>query len=785
MSDRESGGVFADKEAGREMPGLAVDGEGMKSILESVPELSSGSESKEMANLRDSFFSQLPDECKTESVRTAWQVLWLKAVAFLSSSQMNQLGKAFLYAGRGHEHQKRSSGEPYILHTVSVAAILAEMQIDLATLCASLLHDLIEDTDITIPELSAAFGEEIVTLVDGVTKLGKLPFMSVEGYQAENLRKMFIVMARDIRVVLIKLADRLHNMRTLAILRRDKQERIAKETLEIFAPLAHRLGIYQMKRDLEDLAFKYLSPELYNEIRRKVRRKLPEREEVIRKGIGVLEARLAKEGIPCKLKGRTKHFYSIYEKMERKKLSIDELYDILAIRVLVDDIPACYAVLGIVHSLWAPIPLQFDDYIANPKNNMYQSLHTTVMAFGAPMEVQIRTKEMNRLAEYGIAAHWRYKSGGAGDSLDEKLTWVRQALEGDPEGHDPEEFLELLKSDVLASEVYGFTPKGKAVVLPKGATTIDFAYAVHTEVGNRCVGAMVNNRIVPLSTEIQSGDIVKIITSPQGAPSRDWMKIAKSTKTRSKIRTYFRQAEKTDREEKTARGWEALDRELKKRGLAADDPEEFSPSLNKVARDLGLAGKEDLLIAIGSGSAGPSTVAQKLALAHLQQRHPDDLASLLKQQSVLSKKSDLDVIVEGFEGVQVVLASCCEPVPGDTIVGYSTRNRGITVHRIDCPNILNAQMGRVINVQWSAAQGSGKFYTARIKAEAVDRGDLVRDVAHVIGQANGSIQGMKVSIVDNSLVRIKIELRVRNLEHLYEITGKVNGVRGIIEVSRA
>jgi GTP pyrophosphokinase len=757
----------------------------MKSILNSVPELSANNEPKEMSQLRDSFFARLPDNCKTESVKNAWHELWAKTAAYLSSSQLTQVGKAFLYAGEAHALQKRSTGDPYVVHTLNVAVILAEMQIDPATLCAALLHDVLEDTETTAPELSAVFGEEVVTLVDGVTKLGKLPFMSLEGYQAENLRKMFIVMARDIRVVLIKLADRLHNMRTLAIFRRDKQERISRETLEIFAPLAHRLGIYQMKRDLEDLAFKYLQPEIYNDIRRKVRRKLPEREEVIQKGIEKLEARLNDNGIPCKIKGRAKHFYSIYEKMERKKISFDELYDLLAIRVLVDDLSTCYAVLGIVHSLWVPIPGQFDDYIANPKSNMYQSLHTTVMAFGAPMEVQIRTKEMNRLAEYGIAAHWLYKSGGASASnLDAKLMWVRQALEGEQEGRDPEDFLDLLKSDVLTSDVYVFTPQGKALVLPKGATTIDFAYAVHTEVGNHCVGAMINNRIVPLNTEVKNGDIIKVITSPQGAPSRDWAQIAKSTKTRSKIRNYFRQIEKTDREEKVTRGWEALERELKKRGIATDDVEEFSPSLNKVARDMGLMGKEDVLVAIGSGAAGPSTVAQKLALAHLQHHNPSDDLDALLSNHTLPKRTDLDILVEGYEGVQVVRANCCEPVPGDAIVGYTTRVRGITVHRMDCLNMLNAQMGRVVRVSWNTGSGSGKFYTTRIKAEAIDRGDLVRDVAQVIGQANGSIQGMKVSIIDNTLVRIKIELRVRNLEHFYEITGKLNGVKGMMEVSR-
>jgi GTP pyrophosphokinase len=757
---------------------LAASSAEMRSILSSVPTLSSNNEAAEMHRLRDSFFDRLPDACRTSSVKNAWQDLWAKTV-YLSPSQLNRLGKALIYASGAHGGQKRASGEPYIMHPIHVAAILAEMQLDLATLCATLLHDVLEDTETTAPELTAVFGDEVVTLVDGVTKLGKFPFMSVEGYQAENLRKMFVSTARDVRVVLIKLADRLHNMRTLAILRRDKQERIARETLEIFAPLAHRLGIYHIKKDLEDLAFKYLQPEIYNDIRRKVRRKLPEREEVIRKGITKLETRLAQDSIPCKIKGRTKHFYSIYEKMERKKISFDELYDILAIRVLVDDVSTCYAVLGIVHSIWVPIPGQFDDYIATPKSNKYQSLHTTVMAFGAPMEVQIRTKEMNRLAEYGIAAHWLYKSkGSSSDSLDATLVWVRQALEGGQEGHDPEEFLELLKSDVLASEVYVFTPQDKIVRLPRGATTIDFAYAVHTAVGNHCVGAKVNGRIVPLSTEVRNGDIVEILTTPKGEPTRDWMHIVKSVKTRTKIRSYFRQAEKTNREEKLARGWEVLEKELKRRGIAADSAEEFSPVLNKVAKDMGLGRKEDLLVAVGSGAEGAGTVGAKLALAYIQQRNPDDPS--IRQ----AKKSGFDIIVDGCEGIQVVRANCCKPVPGDEIVGCTTRIRGITVHRKDCPNAQTSHENRLVQVSWGTFPAPGRYYTTRIKAEAGDRGDLVRDVAQVIGQAGGSIEGMKVVTVDNSIIRIKMELRVKNLEHLYEITGKLNAVRGMMEVSR-
>lgn len=766
---------------------ISADSSVISSILSSVPPLQGNEDLREMSALRDAFLAQVPEQSKTETVKTLWQNLWAKAMSILTPSQMRKLGEAFVFSAQAHADQKRKSGDPYIIHTLSAALILAEMRLDLASLTAALLHDVLEDTAVTRDELEAAFGGEVVTLVDGVTKLGKLPFMSMEGYQAENLRKMFIVMARDIRVVLIKLADRLHNMRTLNVLRPDKQQRIARETLEIFAPLAHRLGIYQLKRELEDLSFRYLQPEVYNEIRRKVKKRLPEMEEVIHKGIEVLEQRLQKEGIPCRIKGRAKHYYSIYEKMQRKKLSVDELYDILAIRVLVDDVSTCYAVLGIVHALWVPIPGQFDDYIATPKSNMYQSLHTTVMAFGAPLEVQIRTYEMNHLAEYGIAAHWLYKSKGVeADSLDAKLMWVRQALEAEQgEGGDPEEFVELLKSDFLTSEVYVFTPQGKAMVLPRGATMIDFAYAIHTEVGNHCVGAMVNNRIVPLNTQLHSGDIVKIITSPQGSPSQDWLKIAHSSKTRGKIRTYFRQAEKIDRDEKLARGWEAVERELRKRGLTKEGQEDFTPALNKVARDLGLSGKDDLLVSIGSGTAGPSTVAQKLVLAYLQQRHPmDSLPGLIKEEAAPPHRQDSDILVEGEGGVSVLLASCCDPIPGDDIVGYSTRMRGITIHRIDCPNILNAKMGQIVGVSWGPAAGSGKLYTARLKAEGLDRADLISDVTRTIGLEGGSISGIKAATVGNSLMRIKIELRVRNLEHLYSVIGRLNEVRGIIEVAR-
>lgn len=743
---------------------------------------------KASGKLRDSYMGRIPDEDRAISVKFAWHELWSKVINYLSKEELMTLGEALVVAGAAHKDQKRSTGDPYIVHCINVASILADMQLDNVTLVAALLHDVIEDTDITVEKLKSAFGAEVATLVDGVTKLGKLPFKSFEDYQAENLRKMFVVMAKDIRVVLIKLADRLHNMRTLGVLRKDKQMRIARETLEIYAPLAHRLGIYQVKRGLEDLAFKYADPEMYYEIRRRVRKKLPERETVIRKAMETLTERLDKEGIPCRVKGRAKHFYSIYEKVNRKKLPVEQLYDLLALRVVVEDIAACYTVLGIVHTIWKPIPGQFDDYIANPKSNMYQSLHTTVVGpAGEPLEVQIRTKEMNSLAEYGIAAHWRYKEGsGRLDDLDARLTWIRQALEGDHDGsQDPSEFLERLKDDVLSSDVFVFTPQGEVVSLPRGSTPLDFAFAIHTQVGMRCVGAMVNNRIVAMGYELQNGDIVKIITSPQGAPSRDWLKIARSSKARSKIRAYFRAREKSERAEKLHRGRELLEREIKRRGAPEyEDFEELIPLLNKIARDGGQANGEDLLAAIGAGNQSVSQVAQRLAGKVQPQAQPASLlpAEPEKQTGFSGSRGESDIIVEGAEGVQVQLSNCCEPVPGDPIVGYSTRTRGITVHRADCENLKNAREERLVAVSWNATEN--KRYTARLKLEALDRSGIFGDVAQAILAGDSAMTGVKAGVVGGNLARMKIEVRVKNVEHLYSIVAKLNAVKGMLDVSR-
>jgi len=542
---------------------------------------------KALRILRDSFMGRIPEDSRTTVVSLAWQELWSKAAKYLNKDELKLLGEAFVYAANKHRDQKRVTGEPYVVHLLSVAGILADIDIDIETLVAALLHDVLEDTDTSFEEIKEKFGTNVAILVDGVTKLGNIDFKTVEDYQAENLRKMFLVMAKDIRVVLIKLADRLHNMRTIQVLRRDKQLRIAKETLEIYAPLAHRLGIYHLKRELEDLAFKVLEPDMYYEIRRRVRKKLPEREAIIKEAIDVLSKKLDEAGIKAFITGRAKHFYSIYEKMKRKNLTIEQMYDLLALRVITNTVVDCYQALGIVHTIWKPIPGQFDDYIANPKSNMYQSLHTTVVGpSGEPLEVQIRTWDMHWVAEYGIAAHWRYKEGQTKpDDLDAKLTWVRQVLETQLETSEPSEFLENLKADVLSTEVFVFTPKGDVISLPKGATPLDFAYSIHTEIGNKCVGAMVNGRIVPLSYELQNGDIVRILTSPQGHPSRDWLSIVSTGRARSKIKAYFRAMEQTEKKERLEKGRDILLTELAKHEEYDDvDVESLSPSLNKVAR---------------------------------------------------------------------------------------------------------------------------------------------------------------------------------------------------------
>ncbi|MCX7828341.1 MAG: bifunctional (p)ppGpp synthetase/guanosine-3',5'-bis(diphosphate) 3'-pyrophosphohydrolase [Thermanaerothrix sp.] len=752
-----------------------------------------GSSSQPMAQergiraLMEGFIGRMPEDHRVGSVRIPLQELWSKASKYMDRQDLMKLGEALVFAANAHRDQKRHSGEPYVVHSISVAAILADMELDVDTLCAALLHDVLEDTDIGKDEMQSRFGEDVVTMVDGVTKLGKLAFKSMEDYQAENLRKMFLVMAKDIRVVLIKLADRLHNMRTLQAHRRDKQITIAKETLEIYAPLAHRLGIYNVKRELEDLCFKILEPEVYYEIRRRVRKKLPEREAIIKQALDVLQQKLKEEGIEASLSGRPKHFYSIYEKMRRKNLSLEQLYDLLALRVVVGTVAECYQVLGLVHTIWKPIPGQFDDYIANPKSNMYQSLHTTVLGpSGEPLEVQIRTWEMHWLAEYGIAAHWHYKEGKRRvDQIDQKLSWIRQVLESQQEG-SPSEFLDNLKTDVLTSEVLVFTPKGDVVSLPNGSTPIDFAYAIHTEVGHKCVGAMVNGRIVPMDYKLSNGDIVRVLTSPQGKPSRDWLKIARSNRTRNKIKSYFRQQDRAEREERLERGKDLLQKELLRRAPSSSVTlDMIMPQLNQLAHDIGYSSGEDLILAVGSGNQTPSGVLSRVSLDKFEREKPEERENLQEVTIVpaqpLRKEVDAEIVVEGAEGVLVSLAQCCRPVPGDPITGSVTKSRGITVHRSDCPNVKSKDQEKLVAVYWGKPKTK---YVARILAEGFDRPGLFSDVTSAISVMDGSLVGVKANVIGNAKARMILEVMVNDLEHLYRIMGKVGLVNGISGVQR-
>ncbi len=750
---------------------------------------SEGVSKNEQQALMEGYWGRIAENQRVSSLRVAWQDLWTKAGRYLSKEDIKHVGEAFVFASESHKDQRRYSGDPYVVHTVSVAAILTEMELDAETIVAALLHDVLEDTEVTDEVLKERFGEEVLVLVEGVTKLGKLSFQSAEEYQSENLRKMFVVMAKDIRVVLIKLADRLHNMRTISSHRREKQIIISRETLEIYAPLAHRLGIYQIKRELEDLSFRVLDPEMYHDIKRRVRKKLPERETIVKEAMDILTDRVVAEGLDVAIKGRPKHFYSIYEKMRRKNLALEQLYDLLALRVVVSTIAECYQTLGIVHTIWKPIPGQFDDYIANPKSNMYQSLHTTVVGpTGEPLEVQIRTKEMNFLAEYGIAAHWNYKeSAHKIDNLDKGLTWIRQLLEESPaENPDEEEesdksahFLDNLKTDVLSTEVFVFTPKGKVVSLPKGSTPIDFAYTIHTEVGNKCVGAMLNGRIAPMDQELQNGDIVKILTSAQGKPSRDWLKIAKSTRTRSKIKAWFRQIDRLEREEKIKRGKELLEKEAARRSPGVEEPlSAISTQLSQIARDMGYANTEDMIVSVGNGSHSASSILARISTTDTTKHQIPETLPIQQQR----KEADSEIVVEGVSGVLVTLAQCCHPIPGDKIVGQVTKSHGISVHRADCPNIDEKNIEKQVPVSWGRPKHTR--YTARLKIEGLDKPNLVSDIVEGITSMQALLSGIRAGVINNSRTRVVAEVQVEDIEHLYKIVAKLNTLSGVIEIIR-
>jgi len=706
-----------------------------------------------------------------------------------AKADLKEIERAYRFAAEHHEGQKRLSGENFIEHPLAVAQILADLGLDTTTLQAALLHDTVEDTDVSVAELEAGFGPEVSRIVDGLTKLDAISFHSREQEQAENVRKMIVAMAGDIRVLLIKLADRLHNMRTLSALPKDKQRRIATATLEIYAPLAHRLGVQQVKWELEDLSFKTLHPGPYHEIASLVDKRRGERQQYVE---GVLEAattRIREAGLKADVDGRPKHLYSIYEKMVVAGKEFNEIYDLAGIRVLVDSVRDVYAALGAIHSLWKPVPGRFKDYIAMPKSNMYQSLHTTVVGpQGRPIEVQIRTREMHRTAEFGIAAHWRYKEGRDGKKAKEAadLAWLGQMLEWLKDMADPREFMEGLKIDLYGGQVFCFTPKGDVMNLPAGATPVDFAYSIHTEVGHRTIGAKVNGKLVPLDYELRTGDTVDILTSKaQGeGPSQDWLRWVKTPRARNKIRQWF---SRERREDALEDGREQLQRLMRKQNvpfkrLATED------ALGQLADEMKFPSLESLFVAVGEGQVSPQSIVARLARSVQGSTEEDVTEVPLARPVHLGQPSSTDVtsgvVVPGSEDVWVRLARCCTPVPGDDILGFVTRGQGVSVHRTDCPNAksLVGQPERLIDVTWRA--GKPTSFVVAVQVEALDRTRLLSDVATVLSDHHVNILSATSAVGRDRTTMLRFTFELGDITHLAEILGAVKKVENVYEAFR-
>ena len=701
--------------------------------------------------------------------------------------------RAYELADAAHKGQKRVSGEDYIIHPLAVAKILTDLQIDDITISAAILHDVVEDTTHTLDEMRELFGDEVAMLIDGVTKLGRIQYKSKEEQQLESYRKMFLAMAKDIRVIMIKLADRLHNMRTLKYMREDKQKRIARETIEIYAPLANRLGISNVKWELEDLCLRYLDPKAYYDLVESVKQKRQERQAFIDEAHEQIVEKLEEAHITAEIQGRAKHFYSIYKKMKRDQKDISEIYDLSALRVLVDSVKDCYGVLGIIHAMWKPLPGRFKDYIAMPKSNGYQSLHTTVICRGYPLEIQIRTFAMHKVSEYGVAAHWKYKeagkSVGATREYDQKMSWLRQMVSLQHELDDPREYFEALKVDVFSDEVFVFTPKGDVVDLPKGSIPIDFAYRIHTEVGHHCVGAKVNSKIVPLEYKLKNGDIVSIITNKSNnGPSRDWLNIVASSETRTKIRSWFKKQRK---EENIARGMDMMEKEAKHLGYV---PKEIlkPERLELLAKKLNIPQVNDLLASIGYGGITLNGILGKLIEMHkqdLQKATPPDISQMLSELKQplknRKKKASHGILVEGEGGFLVRLARCCNPIPGDPITGYITRGRGVSVHRSDCPNLLNdMDFSRVIEVNWDV--GLDKVYTVQIEVVCNDKTGMLAELFALPAEMKVNITSLTAKAnKSNKTSLVTMGLDVRNSQQVAQIMTKIRRMKDVYSVSRS
>lgn len=695
-----------------------------------------------------------------------------------TETDLAKIRSAYEFASQAHQGQKRESGEAYIQHPLEVAAIVHELGMDTTSIIAALLHDVVEDTPIEVEEIKKTFGSEVALLVDGVTKLSRLAFQNKQEQQMENLRKMFLAMTQDLRVIIIKLADRLHNMRTLKHLPLEKQKNIAQETMEIYAPLTHRLGMWKIKWELEDLSLRYLDPEAYYDLVNKVAKKRQEREGYIAEVKKTLERALAEMEIKAEVQGRPKHFYSIFDKMQEQGKDFNEIYDLMGLRVIVSTVQDCYEVLGIVHTLWKPIPGRFKDYVAMPKSNMYQSLHTTLIGpNGEPLEIQIRTWEMHRTAEFGIAAHWIYKGGPDDKELRDKIAWLRHLIEWQGEMRDSEEFMETLRIGLFMDEVFVFTPQGDVKNLPAGSTPVDFAYSIHTTLGHQCVGAKVNGRLVPLDYQLKNGDIVQILSSKGSTgPSRDWLQFVKTSKSKNRIRQWLREQ---NREENIQIGRELLEKEIKKQGVDFQESARVE-QLNEAAKKLGFMNLEDLLAAIGDLKVTPNQVLSKLGVEKETTKQVISEADEKKRP----RRQGQGIKVKGVENLLIRFSKCCNPVPGDPIIGFITRGKGISIHRMDCPNILTEEKERIIEVEWDqASQGT---YQVDIEIEGDDRVNLLTDVLNAISELKLYLNAAKARSKKGSAY-INLTLEITNsdqIQSIFKRVGKVEGVQRVYRVSR-
>ncbi len=705
-----------------------------------------------------------------------------KVQSYNKQADFLRIEQAYLYAARAHAGQLRASGEDYIIHPLGVAIVLAEIGLDTDTIVAALLHDVVEDTDVTLAEIEEKFGSTVARLVDGVTKLSRLEDLNRQERQAENLRKMFLAMAEDLRVILIKLADRLHNMRTLSYQPPEKQKETALETRDIFAPLAGRLGISRIQWELEDLSFRYLEPQKYREIAELVARKREVREDIINHAIADLRERLREVDIEADISGRPKHFYSIYRKMQAGR-TFEEIYDLTAIRVIVNTVKECYEVLGLIHSIWRPIPGRFKDYIAVPKPNMYQSLHTTVISDrGERLEIQIRTWEMHRVAETGIAAHWQYKEGGKTDQkLAERFTWLRSILEWQQELRDAQEFVDGVKIELYPDEVFVFTPKGDVINLPAGSIPLDFAYRIHTNIGHRCVGAKVNGRIVPLNYQLQNGDLVEILTSNKvKGPSKDWLKMVRTSGAKSKIRAWFKREQ---REQNISKGKEMLEKEVSRLGI---EPHVLltEERLQRVMSKYNFQGIDDLYASLGYGGTSLIAVIQKLVADYREEQGAAEAIKIPLEEPVPKRHTDSGIRVEGLPDALIRFSRCCNPVPGDSIIGYITRGRGVSIHTTTCPNAkaLQKEPERLIEVYWDE-QDRGT-YPVRIELTALDRPELLRDVVQVLAEASISISALQARVEKNGTAVLTFTIVVRDRQHLIATQERLGRIRDVFTVQR-